>query len=217
MEQVSLRQPDLADAALLPATPQASTERVADLIWTVDPKLCEFLFRGDVPTWRELLRTDWSQAVGLLSHSHSRIALVDNQIAGVIVGHDRESLHDHWTITLERWFESTGPVMRAHLPKSFYYLDLLLPKIPEDVFYVLELAVASEVQRNGIGTKLMNDAFERARDDGYQSLMLDVNAASPALDFYRRLGMDVLVETHVPYLSANHNVGLYLRLEKKLH
>lgn len=213
----SFRRPELDDTAFLPATPQAGTERVADLIWTVDPALCEFLFRGDRPTWRELLRTDWSQDVGLLSHCHSRVALVDDQVAGVIVGHDRQSLHDQWTITLDRWFESTNPTMRAHLPTSFYYLDLLLPKIPENVFYVLELAVAAEAQRNGIGTKLMFDAFERARSAGYQSLMLDVNAKSPAMNFYQRLGMELLVETRVPYLATNHGVGQYLRLEKKLH
>lgn len=217
MGPLSFRLPASPEAALLSATPQASTERVADLIWTVDPALCSFLFRGDVTTWRELLRTDWSASVGLLSHSHSRIAMVDNQVAGVIVGHDNETLHDHWSVTLERWFESTDPVMRAHLPKSFYYLDLLLPKIPEDVFYVLELAVAGDLQRHGIGTKLMQDAFDRARGEGYQSLMLDVNATSSALDFYRRLGMEVLIETRVPYLACNHGVGQYLRLEKKLH
>jgi len=217
MGQASFRRPEMVDTALLPATPQASTERVADLIWTVDPKVCEFLFRGDRPTWRELLRADWSQDIGLLSHSHSRVALIDDEVAGVIVGHDRESLQEHWTITLDRWFESTNPAMRAHLPKSFYYLDLLLPKIPEDVFYVLELAVAAEAQRNGIGTKLLLDAFERARDAGYQSLMLDVSAKNPALNFYHRLGMELLVETRVPYLAINHGVDQYLRLEKKLH
>jgi len=51
---------------------------------------------------------------------------------------------------------------------------------------------------------LMEAAFELGRSEGCRSCHLDVDSSTPAVQFYERLGMRILVETRVPVIPGVH-------------
>ncbi len=81
---------------------------------------------------------------------------------------------------------------------------------------ILFLSAHSEARGRGIGEKLLDDCFERARAIGCTALHLDVAAINPAVRFYERMGMERLTETNVPKIAASHGVPPHIRMVKQL-
>jgi ribosomal protein S18 acetylase RimI-like enzyme len=76
--------------------------------------------------------------------------------------------------------------------------------IPEDAYYVQNVAAAPRVRGLGLGRRLMERAFDLARAEGCRSCHLDVDSSSPAVRFYEHLGMRVLIKTEVPDILDGH-------------
>ena len=64
----------------------------------------------------------------------------------------------------------------------------------------------------GIGERLLEDCFERARAAGHGRVQLDVYDGNPAQRLYERVGMRTIVETRVNALEAD-GIGVHLRME----
>ena len=66
----------------------------------------------------------------------------------------------------------------------------ILESIPEDDFYIQGIAVEPNLRGEGIGSALMNDLENRARENGSERLSLDVSAKNKgAQKLYKKLGM----------------------------
>jgi ribosomal protein S18 acetylase RimI-like enzyme len=83
----------------------------------------------------------------------------------------------------------------------------LFPFIPRDAYYVQSLATRAEIRGQGVGHKLLNTAFKRAKEKSLKSCQLDVVSDSVAVNFYRKMGMEVLAVTRMPYLELKKNTG----------
>ena len=64
--------------------------------------------------------------------------------------------------------------------------------------YIHAIAVKPEQRGKRIGGLLFDRALELGREQGYRALELDVLSDNPAVQFYLRKGMELLVESRAP-------------------
>ena len=74
----------------------------------------------------------------------------------------------------------------------------------EDTYYIHALSVKPEFQGKRVGYALIENAINKAREQGFAKLQLDVLSDNPAVGFYRAVGLELLAETTAlnPLLSA---------------
>lgn len=186
-------------------------QRVADLIWTVDVPLVDYLCKGRA-NWNWMAAIEWPQASGLVVHGQSRVAVERDQILGIIVTHDPGSIDHHFQASVERWKMAASSDLAKHFDRAFDMLGKLFPHPPADSHYVLELAVDRQHHRRGIGRQLMESAIAEAKALGRRSVNLDVAGESEAVSFYRSLGMEVAIETKIPELEHDHGIGVHCHM-----
>ena len=96
------------------------------------------------------------------------------------------------------------------------YVPYLFPLIPGAAYYVQSLAARTELRGQGVGHKLLNTAFKRAKEKGLKNCQLDVVSDSVAVNFYRKMGMEVLAVTRMPYLEKEYGISTHYRMRKML-
>lgn len=91
-----------------------------------------------------------------------------------------------WEVTC--WPEWTCLVLRGREKLVGAMVLLLWPPVA----LLSSVAVHPRCRRRGLGRRLVEDAIRRARGAGCRWLALEVDKASPAVRFYRRLGFGLL-------------------------
>ena len=175
----------------------------ARLIAETDVALFTFCGGGDLGVWVELSEWEWRQHRGVYCWAMSHVARLEGRLVGLLVSYSsRQHATIDWSfggarahLSSERW----GRVAAAHRLVPF-----LFPSIPEDAYYVQNLAAQPSVRGRGLGRRLMELAFDRGRAAGCRSCHLDVDSSTPAVQFYEHLGMRVLVRTEVPDIPGVH-------------
>jgi len=197
------------------ARPEDGTSSLADLEWAVDVPVFEYICRS-IDNWRRMFLSEWPHPDGIVCHACAHLAIGDGRVLGLLVSHDSADLDERFARSIARWRETESAELCDHLEHAFFMIGHLFPHPPPDSYYVLHLAVDARVHGAGIGRRLMEVAEARARALGRSSLRLDMNADNPAAGFYRRLGMDIEVETRVPALEREYGVGLHYHWVKVL-
>ncbi|WP_073081669.1 GNAT family N-acetyltransferase [Chitinophaga jiangningensis] len=85
---------------------------------------------------------------------------------------------------------------------------ILTPYEEEDVVQLRQMAVASNVQRKGIGSDIISYAEDLARNDGFKVLMM--HARQEATGFYQKLGYTRIgqefTEVGIPHFEMRKNL-----------
>jgi ribosomal protein S18 acetylase RimI-like enzyme len=186
-------------------------QRVADLIWTTDSPLVDYLFMGQA-NWDRMVAINWPQNIGGICHSQSRLAVEQGEIVGIIVTHDPATMDRHFEASRERMKYAASSELARHFDQAFDLLGKLFPHPPASSHYVLDLAVDRQHHRRGIGRQLMESAIAEAKALGRRSVNLDVAGESEAVRFYRSLGMEVAIETKIPELEHDHGIGVHYHM-----
>jgi ribosomal protein S18 acetylase RimI-like enzyme len=205
-----------ADCVDLAPADGAHAQLAARLIFDTDPHLFEFWFARDRELALDYFADQWPRAGGVFSHVHATAAREGGELLGIEHGIDVKTQRAQWAQTLPATKQSLSAQQFAQLLDAFRWMPYLIPPIPEDAYYVQHLAVVPELRGRGVGARLLEHAFEKATRAAYRSVHLDVVADSPAVRFYRRMGMEVLSETRVPRLAADYEVSAHLRMTKSL-
>lgn len=170
---------------------------VAPLITATDEHLFGHLTGGQLAIWDTVAEHEWRASTGVYGYPRGHVVRDGGRVVGVLVaytGTEHLSAID-WSFA----------AARAHLPADAWQTiagwraetGYLFPTIPERAFYVQNIAVADAARGTGLGRRLMDHAFALGRRAGCTSCHLDVNSATPAVGFYRTVGMKPLVRTEV--------------------
>ncbi len=194
-----------------PGRPDQSSDRIAELIWSTDPVLMNFMF-GEISVFQRATAQEWPSKAGILCHKQAFVAEAGDKIVGLCIGHTTEEYGPNFEAAQRIQSEALGVAEGAHIQQALTWMDRLFPDPQDGSFYVLELAVSDDAQGQGLGRKLLSNAVERARQTGCKRLALDVSADNPGVEFYLGLGLTTEIETRVPFLADNHGVGTHLHM-----
>ena len=86
----------------------------------------------------------------------------------------------------------------AGLVQRAEHASWLNPALRPGIQYIHAIAVKPEQRGKQIGGLLFDRALELGREQGYRALELDVLSDNPAVQFYLRKGMELLVESRAP-------------------
>jgi ribosomal protein S18 acetylase RimI-like enzyme len=190
-------------------------EVAADLLYETDAKLFEYLSSGKRQLLVDLFADEWDRTLSPFNYSFSRVATVEGRVVGLLVGYTHE---DHAGLDFSKiGSTATGlpPDFLDNLLNRYSLAEYLFPVVPPGAFYIQNLVVAQSHRKQKVGEHLMLDAFKRAKECGCNSCHLDVDGGTRAVNFYRRLKMNVLVETNVPEL-AEQGIPTHFRMVRKL-
>jgi ribosomal protein S18 acetylase RimI-like enzyme len=144
----------------------------------------------------------------LFGYDEITIALDGDQLLGVEVGFEgpgfqarRKAMAPMFPKMIESG-ELQGDDL-ARIGRRVYLCSYLNPNIPKNVYYIHAIAVKKQYRGKKIGAKLLGNAIDKAKAEGYRGLHLDVLSDNPAIEFYQSMGLTCLVETVAPIPHQN--------------
>jgi ribosomal protein S18 acetylase RimI-like enzyme len=200
------------NVTLQPATPELAGV-VPDLLSATDPKLFSHLVGGRKDVLRAWISVLWAAPDNNFSHELAVVAVRDGDLLGLELGYPgsaKKSLgRRNGELSLELLDEETLANIRTTAHQGLGYFT---PHVPDKSYYLMFLSVAEAARNQGVGSRLLDNAFERARAAGLKSVHLDVFEGNPARRLYERAGMKALVETRVPGLEHDHGIPPHHRM-----
>ncbi len=205
---------DLIDIG--PARPE-SPEIAWKLIYDTDPQIFEYYFNNDLELMESCLSDWWQRPEGWFSHASCTAVTYNDSLVGIEIGFNREDFQEHTRPSFSYARETMSRAAFEHFSDAFRnYVPYLFPFIPRDAYYVQSLAVKAEMRGQNIGQALLNAAFDRAKNFDLKNCQLDVSSDSIAVNFYKKMGMEVWASTRVPYLEKNFGIVMHYRMRKEL-
>ena len=116
---------------------------------------------------------------------------------GIALGFDRPTQERYWSATGQCGCACLSPEAMKSFSKIVGYTSYLIPPLPQEVYYIHFLSIVPQVRGRGLGGRLLGNAFKRAKQEGYKACQLDVSSDSQAVEFYLRMGMEILSESRV--------------------
>ena len=187
------------------------TSETAALIWAEDPALlaCEF---GTLAPFDTILRQEWATQGAGNSHDAMLLAHDDAGVAGLMTGYPVEQMAARFETTWRLRRDQIAPKDWQDWQDRSALIERLFPTPQTGDFYVLDLSIAPRSQGTGLGRRLIGIAMEHARAAGCKRLCLDVNADNEAVGFYRRIGLEIQIESRVPMLDTGYGVGQHYHM-----
>ncbi len=199
------------------ATASTFVDQVPDLIHATGEATYNYLFGADRVLFDQYMKLGWLEPRNLFSHSETTLALDGSTLLGIEIGYGGAD-----------WYAFNGasrPVIEqliasGHLTEESLialgdrtnHIQYLNPHVPDHAYYIIALSVTQASRGTGIGAKLLTNAIERARQEGYQALHLDVFSDNPAVNFYQSMGFTCMAETVGPVPNRQHNVPMEMRM-----
>jgi GNAT superfamily N-acetyltransferase len=205
---------DLIDIG--PARPD-TYEIAWKLIYDTDPEIFEYYFSDDLELMESCLSNWWQRSEGWFSHALCNAATYNGSLVGIEIGFTRVNYREHLRPTFYYASETMNRAAYEHFSGAFKnFVPYLFPYIPRDAYYVQTLAVIAEMRGQRIGQTLLNAAFNRAGESDLKNCQLDVSSESIAVNFYKKMGMEVWASTQIPYLKKNYGIPMHYRMRKEL-
>ena len=190
-------------------------EVAAMLTYDTAPPVYDYMFSGDREVMLGFLSDAWQKPDGIWSHSTCTSATRDGSLLGINVGFTAESLHENVMTTMGHAEEGLTQSMFARMADLMGWFPYLSPPVPEDAFCIISLAVKDGLRGQGVGRMLIEDTFSTAKSDGFDSCHLDVLSTSPAVEFYKAVGMEHYSISQVPALDE-YSIPPFNRMVKPL-
>lgn len=196
----SVRAP-IADAAL-----------AAELVFSTDPHIFAAMHAEDRALAARHLQYQWGASGGLFSYTFADAAVAEGALVGIELGFDNTTQQQALGVMVEQAMALLSEQELAAMLAFFEYGSLLLPAVPDDAYYLQNLAVVSAARGRGVGDRLLQHSIAKARKRGYRRLLLDVYEGNPAIRLYERSGLKTIVHTRVTPL-AQTGMPDHLRME----
>lgn len=183
---------------------------IASIIYQADDFVFPFLFGNDkkgVNNIAKLVNLDSNS----FSHKYIQTHTKNDEVLGIVNFYPPKEINK----TLEnKDFQQAFPHFQGILLgiKSLLFLRILNTS-EIDGMYIQTLAVDKSSRGKGIGTKLLNNAIESAKENGYESIWLDVEIKNKrAKKLYKKFGFKEVSKKRIfPFV----NLGVY-RMKKEL-
>ncbi|MBT3532439.1 MAG: GNAT family N-acetyltransferase [Rhodospirillaceae bacterium] len=178
----------------------------AHLLWDSSPHFLSYLYAGHEARGFQDLQYHWLQTAGLLSHRHALAAISDSgqEIFGLAAAMGGDQIEGQADVTAQHM---TILGTEREIPDFHERLEILSQAhttVPPRALYLQNISVRGPLRDSGVGNRLFQAVLNRARAEDYTALHLDVVSDNPAVAFYRRQGMEVFSEGHLPSPGAGN-------------
>lgn len=196
---------------------QAFADQFPDLVHQTGAATYNYLFGPDRVLFDAYMTASWTEPKNLFSHSETSIVAEGSTLLGIELGYggsDWYKFHSSGGGVIGKLFEAgrlteEGLVALGERSNLISYMN---PHIPDHAYYITALSVAASARGTGLGAKLLTNAIDRARADGYKELHLDVFSDNPAVKFYQSMGLTCMSETVAPIPCRAHNIPMEMRM-----
>lgn len=195
------------------------TDGVVELAHNTGPSTYDYQFSSR-PVFDRLVGDSWLTAGTLFGYDETTLALDGDDLLGIEIGfagpefeRRKKTLRPLWPPIIEDGVVTADDL--AEIGRRSYLASYLNVVVPASAYYVHALSVRPELHGQGIGAALMKDAIERATDEGYRVVHLDVLSDNPAVKFYEAFGFEVLAQTVTP-IPHSHGVPMEQRMSLDL-
>ena len=123
----------------------------------------------------------------IFSYNFCYVALIDNQVAGILITFDNNELYRSlgnfiWVILKTLGLPRFLPFVPRLLKSTFKVGNFAKQK-----YYLSNIAVSSQFQRQGLATQLLDLADGIAKQKGFAKIVLDVETKkNTAINLYRK-------------------------------
>jgi ribosomal protein S18 acetylase RimI-like enzyme len=201
------------NATVSPATANpAEANTAAELLYSSSPFIFDYVYEKVVSGAHENLKYHWLRARGILSHSLALEARSDGRLVGLAVGFTQAEKTAHLPDTIKNLAERLSPAEVQSFERRYGLVSYLFPPVPDDGYYLQNLAVLPEARGRGVGEALFRAVAAKATSSGLNTLCLDAAHDIPAVSQYLKWGMRVLVESRVPELDEAHGIVMRYRM-----
>ncbi|MBW2369784.1 MAG: GNAT family N-acetyltransferase [Deltaproteobacteria bacterium] len=199
---------------LVPADP-GNVALVPELMFATDPYIWSYLFNGQRSLFDRYIMKLWPHRENIYSYDTTTAAMMGDQLLGIEMGYPVETIDNRNRKTREVASGLFDDAMVADMVVRGRLIDYILPNAPKRAYKLHTLSITENARNRGLGKLLLENAFEKARSHGLKSVHLGVYADNSAVRFYKRMGMEILVETRVPRLEA-HGIKKHYQMVKEL-
>jgi len=192
------------------ATPK-DNKQISELIYITSPDLFLYMFGRRA---KNILSHLFENRSNLFSYDHCRVIEVDEEIAGMILGYEYE--------TIKKESKNTGRLIMREVGPFFVFkvfnlikMDRIISDLSKDEYYISNIALFKKYRGYGLGRKLIEDAIRKAKGLNKSRISLDVEDNNlKAIDFYYHLGFKNLKSKAINF-GFNRKVSL-LRMVKDI-
>jgi len=190
-------------------------DEFADLMHATGPVTYDYQFDGR-ELFDQIVSASWRTAGTLFAYDGTTLALEGDELLGIEVGFHAPEFEQRKKALAPLWPALTegGHISAEKLRligERTYQCSYLNAAIPSSVYYIHALAVKESHQGKGIGAKLVMNAIAKGKKARLRALHLDVLSDNPAVEFYRSLGLQCLVESTAP-IPLQHGVPMEMRM-----
>jgi len=173
---------------------------IPNMIHMTGPSSYDFQFGKDRRLFDAFIEAAWLEPHTIFSFTEATLEIETDELIGIEIGFGGRGWYDMKKILgdVSKALLDSGKTTLAELrvmgqrAREASYMN---PYIPDTAYYVLALAVSDSHRGRGLGAKLLGNAIERARKNGYRELHLDVLSDNPAVKFYQAMGFACMAET----------------------
>ncbi|OQA56999.1 MAG: putative acetyltransferase [Candidatus Atribacteria bacterium ADurb.Bin276] len=167
------------------------------------------------PHLDNFMENAYQKSGNLFSHQHTWFIETQGKITGMLLGYAGDVKRNEGL--------PTGLLFFKHFIKYGFFQKIIFllksqnffPKVKRDDFYISNFAVFPEYQNRGTGTCLLKFAESEALNNGYTSMVLDVEAENQrAIKLYQKNGY--VMESTSPSLQLGKSHFQFIRMKKQL-
>jgi len=209
----SLLQRRSLPGSITPGRPEHA-QAAAQLIVSTDEHLFKFCGGGTLDPWLELAQAEWRAIDGIYSHRFAKVLEIAGTVKALVLAFSSQAgaAALDWRMANSRR-AMAAQEWQAVFDRFSQIGHLLFAPAPEHSYYLQNIAVAPDLKGQGIGRALLDLVVEDARSEGCISLTLDVDATTPAVNFYQKLGFITTQTVELPPLGMNPHLRMALPLQ----
>jgi ribosomal protein S18 acetylase RimI-like enzyme len=173
-----------------PATPNQD-EHWFGLVNSIAPATQRLVYGCD-EVREALMRRAYRCNLGYFGHGRHRMAMLDMVCVGMVAACTRKETLRLGVNMLRLLFSSYPPIQALQRLRRLLASTAANPRLPPETYFLYNLAVAPAFYGQGIGSWLLEQEIDRARQQGFRAIELDVETHNAhAIVLYQRHGFQV--------------------------
>lgn len=190
---------------------------VAELIYYSGSVIYDFLYKTPKTSAVQFIHFEYVSGRGFCGYRNADLVIIDDRIVGTICAYSGKQFF--WALlgTVVNIFIFFGPIEGWAALLRANYVGRAMRKVFRSHLYLANMGIIPELRGTGIGSALLKSQVQNARENGYDTVSLDVADDNPKAEaLYRRLGFQMEKGKVASVSRKKHAIPSPIRMHLKL-